>query len=79
MILLLIACVLIVVNVVHTLENPYYAEGGLRVLRGNIAPDGAVVKQSAVPKEMRNLTGPARVFDSEESAVEAILGFTNLR
>ena len=61
-------------NVVHTLENPYYPEGGLRVLRGNLAPDGAVVKQSAVPKEMRVLTGPARVFDSEEDAVAAILG-----
>ena len=61
-------------RVVHSVADPYYAEGGLRVLRGNIAPDGAVVKQSAVPKEMRNLTGPARVFDSEESAVEAILG-----
>ncbi|HEY5540691.1 MAG TPA: dihydroxy-acid dehydratase [Coriobacteriia bacterium] len=63
-------------RVVHTVADPYYAEGGLRVLRGNIAPDGAVVKQSAVPKEMRRLTGPARVFDSEESAVEAILGGT---
>jgi dihydroxy-acid dehydratase len=61
-------------RVVHTTSDPYYAEGGLRVLRGNIAPDGAVVKQSAVPKEMRNLTGPARVFDSEETAVTAILG-----
>jgi len=61
-------------RVVHTTSDPYYAEGGLRVLRGNIAPDGAVVKQSAVPKEMRKLTGPARVFDSEETAVTAILG-----
>jgi dihydroxy-acid dehydratase len=61
-------------RVVHTLEEPYYAEGGLRVLRGNLAPDGAVVKQSAVPKEMRLHTGPARVFDSEENSVEAILG-----
>jgi dihydroxy-acid dehydratase len=61
-------------RVVHAVADPYYAEGGLRVLRGNIAPDGAVVKQSAVPKEMRQLSGPARVFDSEEAAVEAILG-----
>ena len=61
-------------RVVHTVDDPYYAEGGLRVLRGNIAPDGAVVKQSAVPKEMRQHTGPARVFDSEEDAVSAILG-----
>jgi dihydroxy-acid dehydratase len=63
-------------TVVRTTADPYYPEGGLRVLRGNIAPDGAVVKQSAVPKEMRQHTGPARVFDSEESAVEAILGGT---
>ena len=61
-------------TVVRTFDNPYYPEGGLRVLRGNLAPDGAVVKQSAVPKEMRVLTGPARVFDAEEDAVTAILG-----
>jgi dihydroxy-acid dehydratase len=61
-------------TVVRPTSNPYYPEGGLRVLRGNIAPDGAVVKQSAVPAEMRQHTGPARVFGSEESAVEAILG-----
>lgn len=63
-------------TVVRATTDPYYPEGGLRVLRGNIAPDGAVVKQSAVSKEMRQHTGPARVFDSEESAVEAILGGT---
>ena len=61
-------------RIIHALEDPYYPEGGLRVLRGNLAPDGAVVKQSAVPPEMRVHTGPARVFDSEEDAVEAILG-----
>lgn len=61
-------------RVVRRLADPYYPEGGLRVLRGNIAPDGAVVKQSAVPAEMRVHTGPARVFESEESAVEVILG-----
>jgi dihydroxy-acid dehydratase len=54
-------------------DDPYYPEGGLRVMRGNIAPRGAVVKQSAVAAEMRNHTGQARVFDSEESAVEAIM------
>ena len=54
-------------------DDPYYPEGGLRVMRGNIAPRGAVVKQSAVAAEMRSHTGPARVFDSEESAVEAIM------
>jgi dihydroxy-acid dehydratase len=61
-------------RVVHFETDPYYAEGGLRVLRGNIAPDGAVVKQSAVTKDMRVHTGPARVFESEETAVASILG-----
>jgi dihydroxy-acid dehydratase len=61
-------------SVIRTLEAPHYPEGGLRVLRGNLAPDGAVVKQSAVPAEMRVHTGPARVFESEDDAVEAILG-----
>jgi len=59
-------------DVVRPIDNPYYPEGGLRILRGNLAPDGCVVKQSAVPAEMRQHTGPARVFDSEEDAVEAI-------
>jgi dihydroxy-acid dehydratase len=61
-------------EVIRPVEDPYYPEGGLRVLRGDLAPDGAVVKQSAVPAEMRQHTGPARVFDSEDAAVEAILG-----
>jgi dihydroxy-acid dehydratase len=61
-------------SVVRVVESPYYPEGGLRVLHGTIAPDGAVVKQSAVPQEMRRHTGPARVFDCEEDAVSAILG-----
>ncbi|MBE0476863.1 MAG: dihydroxy-acid dehydratase [Coriobacteriia bacterium] len=60
--------------VIRPTADPYYPEGGLRVLRGNLAPDGAVVKQSAVAPEMRRHTGPARVFESEEDAVEAILG-----
>jgi dihydroxy-acid dehydratase len=59
--------------VIHPIDDPYYAEGGLRVLRGNLAPRGAVVKQSAVAAEMRKHSGPARVFDSEEAAVSAIL------
>ena len=63
-------------NVIHSIDEPYYAEGGLRVLKGNLAPRGCVVKQSAVPVEMRLHTGPARVFDSEETAVDAILGGT---
>lgn len=61
-------------RVVHRVEDAHYAQGGLRVLRGNLAPDGAVVKQSAVPAQMRLHTGPARVFECEEDAVEAILG-----
>jgi dihydroxy-acid dehydratase len=61
-------------RVIHRAEDAYYPEGGLRVLRGNLAPDGAVVKQSAVPAEMRVHTGPARVFESEEEAVSAIFG-----
>jgi dihydroxy-acid dehydratase len=59
---------------VRTLETAFYPEGGLRVLRGNLAPRGAIVKQSAVSAEMRCHSGPARVFESEESAVDAILG-----
>ncbi len=60
--------------VIHPVEDPYYPEGGLRVLKGNLAPRGAIVKQSALAREMRRHAGPARVFDSEEAAVEAILG-----
>jgi dihydroxy-acid dehydratase len=60
--------------VIHPVADAYHPEGGLRVLRGNLAPDGAVVKQSAVAAEMRKHTGPARVFESEEAAAEAILG-----
>ena len=61
------------IGVIRSIEDPYYPEGGLRVMRGNLAPRGAVVKQSAVPAEMRRHAGPARVFDSEEDAVSAIL------
>ncbi len=61
-------------RVIRSIDDPYYAEGGLRVLRGNLAPRGAVVKQSAVAAEMRQHSGPARVFDSEEAASDAILG-----
>ncbi len=61
-------------RVIHPVSDAYYPEGGLRVLRGNLAPDGAVIKQSAVPAEMRQHTGPARVFECEDDAVAAILG-----
>ena len=61
-------------EVIHTVENPLRKDGGIAILFGNIAPDGAVVKQGAVAPEMMKNTGPARVFDSEESACEAIYG-----
>lgn len=60
-------------SVIRTVDNPYNATGGISVLKGNLAPDGCVVKSSAVAPEMLDHRGPARVFDSEESALEAIL------
>jgi dihydroxy-acid dehydratase len=60
-------------KVIRTIENPYHREGGLAVLFGNLAPDGCVVKQSAVCDEMMNHEGPARIFESEEDATEAIM------
>ncbi len=59
-------------EVIRSIDNPYSTTGGIAVLRGNIAPDGAVVKRSAVAKEMLVHKGPARVFDSEDAAIEAI-------
>ncbi len=61
-------------TVIRDIDNPYHNTGGLAILRGNLAPDGAVVKESAVAKEMLQHEGPARVFDSEEDAVAAIFG-----
>ncbi len=61
-------------NIIRTVENPYSKTGGIAVLKGNIAPDGSVVKRSAVVEEMMVHTGPARVFDCEEDAIEAIRG-----
>jgi dihydroxy-acid dehydratase len=61
-------------DVIRPIDKPYHAVGGLAVLFGNIAPKGCVVKQSAVVPEMMVHEGPARVFDSEEAASEAILG-----
>jgi dihydroxy-acid dehydratase len=61
-------------DVIREIDNPYDAEGGLAILHGNLAPEGAVVKQSAVRREMLKHRGPARVFDIEEEAVQAILG-----
>jgi len=61
-------------NVIRSIDNPYSPTGGLAILRGNIAPDGAVVKRSAVAEEMLVHEGPARVFDSEDDAIKAIYG-----
>ena len=61
-------------TVIRTLDNPHRKDGGIAVLRGNIAEEGAVVKQGAVAPEMMQHRGPAKCFDSEEDASEAILG-----
>ena len=61
-------------EVIRPIENPYMQSGGIAVLKGNIAPDTGVVKKSAVVPEMMVHEGPARVFDCEEDAIEAILG-----
>jgi len=68
------AAVILDDNVIRTLDNPYIKEGGLAILKGNLAPDGCVVKQSAVAENMLVNEGPARVFDSEDDAIGAILG-----
>ncbi len=60
-------------TVIRSMENAYHRQGGLAVLFGNLAPDGCVVKQSAVSDEMLRHAGPARVFDSEEAASSAIM------
>lgn len=59
-------------EVIHTLENPVHADGGIAILKGNIAPDGSVVKKGAVSEDLMYLKGPAKVFVSEEDATEAI-------
>lgn len=59
-------------EVIRTVENPYSETGGIAVLKGNLAPDSGVVKRSAVVPEMMVHEGPARVFDCEEDAIEAI-------
>jgi dihydroxy-acid dehydratase len=60
-------------EVIRPIDQPYMDRGGLAVLYGSLAPDGAIVKESAVSREMLKHEGPARVFDSEEKATEAIL------
>ena len=61
-------------EVIRPIDNPYTPTGGLAVLKGNLAPDGSVVKRSAVVDEMLVHEGPARVFDCEEDAIAAIKG-----
>ena len=61
-------------DVIRTLKNPYTKEGGIAILKGNLAPDGCVVKQSAVAVNMLVNESIARVFDSEDDAIKAILG-----
>jgi dihydroxy-acid dehydratase len=61
-------------NVIHSLTSPIHPQGGLVILKGSLAPHGAVVKQSAVDPQMMRHTGPARVYESMEQAVQALQG-----
>ena len=61
-------------EVIRPVDHPYSKTGGLAVLKGNLAPDGSVVKRSAVVDEMMVHEGPARVFECEEDAIAAIKG-----
>ena len=67
-------CINLNPQVIRPIDNPYSQTGGLAVLKGNLAPDGSVVKRSAVAPEMMVHEGPARVFDCEEDAIAAIKG-----
>ena len=67
-------CINLNSQVIRPIDNPYSQTGGLAVLKGNLAPDGSVVKRSAVAPEMMVHEGPARVFDCEEDAIAAIKG-----
>ncbi len=60
-------------DIIQTLDKPYYDKGGLAVLTGNLAPEGSVVKHSAAAPEMHVHIGPAKPFDSEEAAIQAIM------
>ncbi len=61
-------------DVIHSVDDPYRKTGGIAILKGNLAPEGAVVKESAVAEDMLVFKGIARVFDSEDDAIEAIIG-----
>jgi dihydroxy-acid dehydratase len=67
-------CVNLNPEVIRPIDNPYSESGGIAILKGNLAPDSGVVKRSAVAPEMLKHEGPARVFDCEEDAIEAIKG-----
>jgi dihydroxy-acid dehydratase len=60
-------------EVIRSMDNPYHSQGGIAVLRGNLAPDGSVVKQTAVADDMLVFEGPARVFECEEDAMSAVM------
>lgn len=60
-------------NVIRPIDKPYHKEGGIAILRGNLAPDGAVVKQSAVSEKVMRFEGTAKVFNSEEEGMKAIM------
>ena len=60
-------------DVIRPRNKPYHPEGGMAVLKGNLAPDGCVIKQTAVAEEMMRFSGPARCFDSEDDAMQAIM------
>lgn len=65
-------CINLNPEVIRPIENPYSKSGGIAILKGNLAPDSGVVKRSAVAPEMLKHEGPARVFDCEEDAIDAI-------
>jgi dihydroxy-acid dehydratase len=60
-------------DVIRPVANPYHKEGGIAVLKGNLAEDGSVIKQTALKPDMQRFVGKARVFDSEEAAMKAIM------
>jgi dihydroxy-acid dehydratase len=60
-------------EVIRSVDNPYHSQGGIAVLRGNLAPDGSVVKQTAVSDDMLVFEGPARIFEQEEEAMAAVM------
>jgi dihydroxy-acid dehydratase len=60
-------------NIIRNLDNPFHKEGGIAILKGNLAPDGSVVKQTAVSEAAQRITGSAKVFDCEEDAMKAIM------